>query len=199
MERDSSVIQQLLALQDGTYGLGGEGLDWTYYDTMAVDQSTPTLSYRFFTIPLGQGGKNLADTNMKTASMIPQGQKFAIYAIGGIYRAAAEYDAAADYQAWLTMLERTTIDFQISGKATLLQMTLSQLFGVHHGLEVATATIVGFPTIQKAASIVPLNTPILLASLVNFEIELVHHAALDAAQDGDKIKILLIGKLARQS
>jgi len=56
-----------------------ERIDWTLYDSITLG-AADTLA-TLFQIPYGQGGKKLADTNLKAAGTMPGKQKFLLKAI----------------------------------------------------------------------------------------------------------------------
>lgn len=183
-------------LQQGTYGVEGEKLDWTYYDSAAL--AVATLTNRFFTVPLGT--KTLAQTNMTQAGAIPQGQHLTVQAIKVFYRTAAA-KATADVQSFYTMLEQTTVSVKLQNKETMGQWTLQELMGAS-SLFALTPTAAGdnIPLIQpKFHGIYPLNTPIVLAALTPFEVTVQHHTAVAAALATDILKIGLAGTLVRVS
>lgn len=185
-------------LQQGTYGVEGEKLDWTYYDSNPL--AVATLTNRFFTNPLGAGGKTLAQTNLTQAGQIPQGQNHTVRAIKVWYRSAAAKGTAA-VQDLYTMLEQTTVSIKLQNKETMGQWTLQELMGASL-LFALTPTVAGdnIPVIQpKFHGIFPLNTPIVLAALTPFEVTVQHHTAVAATLATDILKIGLAGTLVRVS
>lgn len=185
-------------LQQGTYGAEGEKLDWTYYDANPL--AVATLTNRYFTNPLGSGGKTLAQTNLTQAGAIPQGQHMTIRAIKIFYRTAAA-KATADVQSFYTMLEQTTVSVKLQNKETMGQWTLQELLGAAT-LFALTPTAVGdnIPLIlPKYHGVYPLNNPIVLAALTPFEVTVQHHTAVAAALAADILKIGLAGTLVRIS
>lgn len=185
-------------LQQGTYGSEGEKLDWTYYDSNPL--AVATLVNRYFTNPLGSGGKTLAQTNLTQAGQIPQGQNFTVQAIKIFYRTAAA-KATADVSSFYIMLEQTTLSIKLQNKETMGVWTLQELLG-SATLFALTPTAAGdnIPLIlPKYHGIYPLNNPITLAALTPFEVTVQHHTAVAAALATDVLKIGLAGTLVRVS
>lgn len=182
----------------GTYGLEGERLDWTYYDTATLAVATTT--HRLFTNPLGSGGKTLDQTNLTQAGQIPQGQQLQVKAIKVMYRTSA-VKATASVVSFYDMLAQTTVSVKLANKETMGQWTLQELVGAAT-LFALTPTAAGdnIPLIlPKYHGIFPLNTKIILAALTPFEVTVQHHVAVNAALANDQLKIGLSGTLIRVS
>jgi hypothetical protein len=190
-----SVLQKL---QRGTYGAGGEKIDWTYWDTLVL--ATATTMFRLFVNPLGSGGKTLADTNMTSAGVMPQGQHLTVHALKLFYVSNAAHNTAA-VQSLYSFLRATTLEFIIPGKYTIGQWTLAEMMGTS-SLFAVTPTAAGdnIPLIQPTfKGVFPLNTPITLAALTPFEVQIQMHVASAAGLDGDRVLVGLNGKLLRSS
>lgn len=182
----------------GTYGLEGERLDWTYYDTATLAVATTT--HRLFTNPLGAGGKTLDQTNLTQAGQIPQGQQLQVKAIKVMYRTAA-VKGTVSVQALYDLLATTTVSLKLANKETMGQWTLQELVGAAT-LFAVTPTAAGdnIPLIlPKYHGIFPLNTKIILAALTPFEVTVQHHVAVGATLATDQLKIGLSGTLIRVS
>lgn len=186
-------------LGQGTYGTEGEKLRWTYYDRMLVVGAVPNTQ-RLFTIPLGQGGKTLADTNLTVAGMIPQGQQLQVQEILVMYKSAAT-KATTNVQMFYDIMEQTTVSVKLQNKESMLQVTLQELMGAAT-LFALTPTAAGdnIPLIQpKYHGIFPVRPMIILAAMTPFEVTVQHHVAPNAALANDVIKIGLRGTLYRVS
>lgn len=182
----------------GTYGLEGERLDWTYYDTAVLAAATTT--HRLFTNPLGSGGKTLDQTNLTQAGQIPQGQQLQVKALKVMYRTSAVKNTAS-VVSFYDMLAQTTVSVKLANKETMGQWTLQELVGAAT-LFALTPTAAGdnIPLIlPKYHGIFPLNTKIILAALTPFEVTVTHHVAVNAALANDQLKIGLSGTLIRVS
>lgn len=187
-------------LQAGTYGSGGELIDWSYYDTATL--AVATTVHRLFTIGLGGGAvpKTLQTTNMTTGGSIPQGQNFTVHAIKVFYNTNNAL-ATADVLAFYNMLKNTTVEVILPGKDSLGTWVLQELFG----MSVAAAVV---PTVAgdnldfntpRYHGVFPLNIPLVLAALTPFELRMTHHVAVTAGLADDRIQISLSGKLRRSS
>lgn len=192
----ASRKEALEKLSVGTYGSEGDVLDWTYYDTAAL--AAATLTHQFFTTPLGQAGKTLADTNLTLAGQIPQGQLMDIRAIKIFYTTNNAF-ATADVQSFYAMLDQTTVSVKLENKETMGQWTLHELLGASTLLAVTpTAAGDNIPIIQpKYHGVFPLNKKIILAALTPFKVTVQHHTAVAAALADDRLKIGLAGILTR--
>lgn len=188
--------EALEKLSVGTYGSEGDVLDWTYYDVAAL--AAATLTHQFFTTPLGQAGKTLADTNLTLAGQIPQGQLMDIRAIKIFYTTNGAL-ATADVQSFYTMLDQTTVSIKLENKDTMGQWTLQELLGVST-LAAMTPTAAGdnIPLISpKFHGVFPLNNKIVLAAMTPFKVTVQHHTAVAAGLADDRLKIGLAGILTR--
>ena len=193
-------------LNQGTHAAGGEILDWSYYDSMNV---SATLSNNLFQLALGQGSpaKTLDQTNMTSNGQIPTGQRLTIHRIKFMYISQSTYWASAgtaQVQLLYSMLAKTTFEFKIPGKDSLLSLSLAELLGACTLIaDVPTASGDNIPLIQsRYHGIYPLNKPITLAQQTSFGCLITHQTAPDAklyGTTGDIIRIALNGVLERKS
>lgn len=195
---NGSRKEALETLQTGSYGVEGEKLDWTYYDTAILAAATQV--HRLFTNPLGAGGKTLDQTNLTIAGQIPQGQQIITRAIKVMYRSVAVKGTAA-LQSLYDLLATTTVQVKLQNKETMGIWTLQELLG-SATLFALTPTVAGDNISQiqpKYHGIFPLNTPIVLAALTPFEVTVTHHVAVAAGLANDQLKIGLSGTMIRIS
>lgn len=190
----------LQALQnDSSYSQRSvERLDWTYHDTAVL--AAATLTHNLFTVPLGQANKNRADTNLPNASQLPQGQNFKIHAIKARFVSSAARNTAA-VQLIYDVLNNTTMRVIVPGKDSLGEWVLAEIFGIS-SLVALTPTAAGdnIPLISPDfKGIYPLNFPLKIGATQTFKIELQHHVAVNAALAGDKIVVMLNGRLDRMA
>lgn len=196
--------QALQALQDrSSYSkTTQEILTWSYYDRMKIDGTTPTLVNRLFTIPLGQAGKTLADTNLPNASQLPQGQSFQVNAIKVFYFSRA-VRSTANIQQIYTLLQDTVLELIVPGKDTLGTWTLEEIMGSSTMIALTpTAAGDNIPLIQpNYVGVKRLKRPWVIGAVQTFEVRLTTVAAtsMPAALDNDKLKIALCGILNRMA
>jgi len=193
-------VSNLSRLARGTYGSGGEVLDKTLYDDCIL--AAAVLVHRLFVVPLGGGvpAKTLADTNMTTAGMIPQGQNIAVRAIKVWYAGLHQF-ASADVLNFYAMLANTTVEILLPGKDKLGEWNLQELFGCCV-TQAATPAVAGNnePHLSpRFHGITPLNTPLVLAALTPIEVRIQHHVATAAAIAGDRLYVGLTGTMQRAS
>lgn len=189
-------------LDRGTHARGGEIMDWSYYDSFSL--LSTRLANNMFQTAVGQSSKTLDQTNMTANGIIPTGQRLTIHRIKMFYISQSGSWASAgtaQIQKWYSALAKSTFEFKIPGKDSLLTLTLQELLG--------PATLVAdVPTVSgdsirfiqpRYSGIFPLNKPIILAANTSFGCLVTHQTAPDATLDTDIIKIALNGILERKS
>lgn len=185
----------LQALEQGTYNPApgaGQKLWWSYYDSFIM--AAATTENRMFTIPLGQGGKNLSDTNLLAAGQIPQGQRLVIKAIEMYYISNATKSQAA-WQNLIAMFRDTTGVFNISGKSQQLELNITQLMGNPIQGIITNVTADMMTSRSSYTGVWELPVPIVLAAQTVFDFTVTHHTAANATLDGDIFFISLVGSL----
>lgn len=191
-----SGSQVLADMQRGARSAIGSDLDWEYWDKFTV--STTILEHRLFTVPLGQASKTIADTNLRSAGVLPNGEKMRVYEIAIQYSADSQGDSAY-IQSYYEFLKNTSINVLFSGKATQGQWLASRIMGIPQLITI-------IPTV--AGDNVQLNTPdfngtkilrkkILIPALQTFEVVVQNHIAPNSDLAGDECLISLIGRLDR--
>lgn len=191
-------------LDRGTHSRSGEIMDWSYYDSFNVSAA---LSINMFQSAVGQSSKTLDKTNMTSNGQIPTGQRFTIHRIKMLYvsqAAAWASDGTAQVQKWYDLLTKTTFEFKIPGKDSLLTLTLQELLGpATLTAMIPTSSGDNIPIIQpRYSGIFPLNKPIILAEQTTFGCLITHQTAPSAdlyGTTGDLVKISLNGILERKS
>jgi len=175
-----------------------EKLDWSYYDTYTLNVAVPVN--RLFTIPLGQAGKTLADTNFVLAGQLAQGQNFTIFAIKPFYKTRAMFGTQSVQEIY-DYFFNTTVEFIITGKDSMGTWTLAELFGVSTMIGmVPTAASDNIPLISPDyKGIFPLNVPITIGATGTMELRVTHHVPVAQDMEGTFLKISLQGKLIRMS
>lgn len=195
----ASRKEALERLSVGTYGSEGDILDWTYYDTFKMVSATAS-TFQYFTTPLGQANKTLADTNLTLAGQIPQGQLMDVRAIK-IFYTTSDALVTADVQSFYTMIDQTTVSIKLENKESIGIWTLQELLGAATLVaEIPTTQTENIPIIQpKYHGVFPLNKKIVLAALTPFKVTVQQHTACAAALANDRLKIGLSGILTRVS
>lgn len=183
-------------LARGTHSAFGEKLDWTYYDTNAIANSTTAM--RFFALSEGQGGKTRADTNMTAAGQIPTGQRLTIHRIKLMYKSVPY--TTAEVEKFMNVLDQCVLTFQIPGKDSILTLSLQECFGISTLLSLIPAVTVNVPLpLPYFHGMYPLNKPIILAEQTQFNVIVTPYTAPAAALVGDRLRIGLNGILERRS
>ena len=197
-------------LAQGTYSTAGEKLVHTYYDTQLI-QSASVAPMHFFQAAQGQplngvgaALKTLQHTNMTMGGQIPRGQRFTIYCIKLMYTAITLL-ADASILGWYNMLANCTFEFLISGKDSLLTLTLQELLGASTLILPAPAVGSGYSTVNRIIlprfhGNFPLSTAIVLSEQTNFECRVIPQVVTPTTVlTGDFLKIGLSGVLERLS
>lgn len=189
-------MDALTKLQQGARSTSaGDSIDYSYYATVKINQAV--LTHRLFTQQVG-GALSFADTNMKTASFIPQGQALLVRALKLNYITTSVKNTASIVEFY-KMLANTTLQFLMSGKDDYGTWTLAELFqcGVYYAIT-PTAAGDNIPFINAPVKpIYPLNFSIPLPALQTFECVITHHVAPAQIFDNDLLKVSLNGKLDR--
>ena len=189
-------------LSIGTHAKSGEVMDWSYYDSITL--LSTTLSFNMFQSAVGQSSKRLDQTNMTANGLIPTGQRFTIHRVKILYTGQAGTwvsAGTAQLQYLFTALNKSTLEFKIPGKDSLLVLTLQELLGDALQIVVAPTTAGNSLDAPKCrfSGIFPLNKPIILAEQTSFGVLVTHQVANNAALDTDILKISLNGILERRS
>lgn len=192
----------LLELQAG----GGRTLDskalydWTIYDSWRLGYSSEIL---LFSNPVGVqydgAQRTLADTNMTTASLIPNGKKMVIKAVRLFY----SQNNQKTFALWLNLLKylfNTIVEFNYDGKDVQLQLKLSELLGLNFPFsdlyyEHNDQGILNVQTILRdnVKDHYPINIPIDLPSQQVFYFRIKNYVAASQGNDQDRIQMSLSG------
>lgn len=187
-------------MQSGTQMSMGEKIDWTYYDTVTLLNTTN--QHRMFTVALGGGApaKTLAETNMLVQGLLPQGHKLYVKALKCFLTLPSGMDSE-NLQMVYDWIEKSTIEIKPSGKDSLGTWKLIELFGAP--LQLAIIPTVAGDYIQQNNSrlvgIFPLNKVLILAALASFEVRLESHFTQNAELNDGRFTFGLNGRLDRLS
>lgn len=194
--------EAIASLQTGTYKGSGDVIDWTFYDRFTL--AAAALTHNLFTVGVGQVDpvtalrKTFADTNMIGAVMVPQGAKFYVRGVAIEYQALATRTEAA-ILSMFNMLEEAVLNVSIFGKDTYGRWTLSEIMGAPIYANGVAATSGSLVSTGRFVGIKPLNLPLVIASQVQFNLDITMLTASAAGIDNDKVKINLVGILERLS
>jgi hypothetical protein len=177
-------------------------LDWTYYDTMALDHTK--LQTTMFSVGRSGSTKTLDQTNMKLNALVPTGERMTVNRVKLFLTAVTDL-ATAKVCKLYEMLKKTTFELRIAGSDSILTLTLQELFGtafnIAQNVEVAAGV---YPNPQiitggRYHGIYPLNRPVIFAEQETIEVAVTHQVAFDAALDGMLFMVGLNGILERKS
>ena len=181
------------------------------YQTYALAGAT---SFTFFTIPNGQSGKTLADTNMESAGQLPNPKRFLIRGIEiqlfpGVFPSLAPMGAAVDNfvnDVWEIFRATAYLELFIGSKAYVqapLNMfpPVNRLEGFTGMSDATTAAAALFSrTTYASAGGTPfgMDPPLILEPTQNFRVTLNFPTAVGISADA-RIGVHLKGLLYRQS
>ena len=197
-----SLIDQL---QKGTYGGNAEIMAWSFYDSFTLKSTKP--SYALFQVPVGAVDpstgvqKKLSKTNMTgNGGSMPQAQNFEAHGIKFHLRSADPLNTST-YKKVLDVIANSTIRMKIQGKDNLLLLNCQEAMGIASLIELVP-TVAGdniYPISPRFTGLYRLNIPVTIAALTSFELEIVHHAAVDSSLDdlGVELMVSLEGQLVR--
>lgn len=191
----NTITDGFTMLQRGSKtGLAVAGYDYTFFDTELINPAVPV--FRFFTMPYGQGGKTISDTNMKSPAQMPQGKKFTCRAlkVGFIPHNIKTGTGLLDI---ITFYSNTVLKFLVDGKEDIGTWTLSELAGFNFPI---AADINGDPETDFNTTLRDnvkdhffFNIPIELPAQQIFEIEATHVGSIGQGLTNDKLRIMLSG------
>jgi hypothetical protein len=196
--KQPSGALQLLQNMSGYSGKAAEFLDWTYWDSFKM--LSTVLTHDLFTIPLGQAGKNLSDTNWLNASQLPQGQAMDVKNLK-IFYIASEVRTEAELEEIYQTFQDTTFNIKIPGKDSMGQWTMMELMGTATLIQV-TPSVAGDNITQiqpRYHGIFPLNNKFSIGGVQTIKVEVINHVASPASLDDDKVFFGLNGNLVRMS
>ncbi|MES9901026.1 MAG: hypothetical protein ABW148_18670 [Sedimenticola sp.] len=205
-------LQQYDVNRRGEY----EGIRQTLYDSATYDASAGHTQLQFFQVPQGQGGKTIADTNMKAAGQLPQPQHFLVESIEIHYFPGVlpvidtlTLGASEFTNDMYTLLKSGSLDFFIGSKSYLEEAPIGRFppktkmeshFGVHFTQASAADQQITMDYGAWVGRPYYLDPPVLLVPNQNWNVNLNWPAAVTLPSDADgKMFVVLDGILYRQS
>ncbi len=206
-----SDLQQYDVNRRGEY----EGIRQTLYDSATYVAAGQT-QLQFFQTPQGQGGKTIADTNMKSAGQLPQPQHFLVESIEiqffpGVLpviedTTIVESEFANDMY---TVSKSGSLNFFIGSKTYLEEAPIGRFppktkmetqFAASFAQAVAADQQISMDYASWVGRPYYLDPPVLLVPNQNFNVDINWPTvvALPSAVDG-QIRVILDGILYRQS
>lgn len=166
---------------------------WEYYDRIILLNATAPGNYRFFSTPLGQGGKTLADTNWPVANQFPESEKQAVMYLN-FYYIPYEIRTQAEYQKIIDLMKTAYFNLAVHNQPSVIQFPLAIAFATHMALNV-TGAVAGDQILarQRINGCYELPIEIPLAAGTTITAEIVFGAATDADLDNDKIIFSMAG------
>jgi len=207
VDQRQGYYNALQAMNTGTYKGSGDIIDYSLWDSIEIDPANlqPQLMFQnSLGTVVGGAARTPADTNVEgRQGGIPQGSKLYIKALKGFVIADIQEAKDEAYVAALyRMLNRTTVNFKISGKDTYGNWGLDEVFGVSMGAVYVPAVPGdndGILSVARSHGILPFNLPIVIASNVTFNVQLQHWEAPAAELENTVLKFSLNGILERLS
>lgn len=187
----------LRRLSIGGQSTQGIDVDYVLYDTWKWVAGAEER-YRFFTVPRGQAGKTLSDTNMDVSSMVPAGNKMIVYAMKASLFCETDIDEVA-LKFINSLIFRTCAEIKFPEK-TIFIANLSDIMGISRMISgVVTLTLnQPYSDVNVWKGVYPFNKPIELPSTKAFEVYLENYGTvMQGTLTEFYIRISLIGRLER--
>jgi len=199
---------------------GWEAIRQSLYDTQAYAAAGQTqLSY--FSLPVGQGGKTLSDTNMSLAGQLPKNQEFLVQSIEVVFypttpTVAAQMPGAFGAQAAASLVNDAyifgrsgSLNLTIGSKPYLQEAPLGRFPAKAHfclDAALADATTAGADMQSRVAFGYSAGrpymldpAPLLLPENQNFSITLSWPEGVQAITNPARVQVILDGILYRRS
>lgn len=174
-------------LNQGTFGLGGEELDYPIYDRMLMSSTRGIAPVTLFNTPIGQirDGITLsyADTNIES-NQVPTSQKFCLTKLLVTY-VAAEVRTQAETVTILDYMRTTSIKFNVESKEDLFRLPAWKFFGTPQMVMAPAATIYSRYPQGMFTGVWEILVPITLESQTLFRLIVEPQVASDVGLNGD--------------
>jgi len=194
-----------------------EGIVQPLYDYQTYDGANGQTSLRFFALPIGQGGKTLADTNMEGAGQMPSPKEQLVTAIqvvfmpglpvpvnpDGLPGTTGPTTALDNWNDVYTVFRSGYLDFFIGSKSYLIDAPVGKFSNDFRlagssavGIHAPDAVAAGQTAVDYATFAGPIYniSPVRLTSNQNFDVTLRWPTALPLPSLNDaRIGVILMG------
>ncbi len=196
MDENQKVLD---SLAQGTTGSNGMDVAWTYYDRTKL--TTGLVNYDYFTVPQGQSGKTIADSNFPLAGQLPVAQKLLVTHVGvQVYHDAVTTPAIA--RKFNNFLQNSVFSLIIQNKAPIFELAGSDIMNLAYDIiaqDAAVQTRTPMPIMTGQYKVAAgTGNPIVMASNTTFKVKAEFIGGVDSDL-GDKtyLKFQLKGRLLR--
>ncbi len=193
-------INRDINLNQGTWGLGGESLQYPVYDRMRMLNSLAVGTRTLFNTAVGQQRENVvltfADTNIEKSESIPSSQKWIFRKITVGY-VASEVRTDAEIVSILDYMRTSTFRLNINSKDDMLRLPLWMFFGSPQLVSAPAATINSSSPHALFTGVFTLEIPIVLQALTDWKILVEPLVASAAGLDNDFLTFIIDGERAR--
>lgn len=184
-------------VNQATFTKSGAKYDNVLWDRIILDSTVDDPT--FFDVGQGENfpgtntRKNRSDTNLKGKGL-PTAMSFWVFGFALKYFAIAERTVAQ-----LVLIDdffrNTSWEFLIDGKTAYGQGTLDYIMGAPTQIQLtlAAGSNYAYQNIGVTKGFLPLNAPIPLAKLTDFQVQLNMDNGINAGLDGDLLKWELVG------
>lgn len=193
-----SAAATIQRLGNGTFGPGAQVLADYIYDTVTLVTGATKLD--FFSVPVGQGGKTLADTNLTLPGQLPRGQAFEVHAVdfrilkntGTVNTAAvaAIFDMIAG-SAWRHYFPGSDFWLRHSGAVMLPKVAVQY--------EIAAGDISSVASFQNDFGLSIKEIPQVIGEQVSFGLETFLNTPIPAALNGFKVQTIYRTNLVKRT
>jgi len=193
-------INRDINLNYGTWGAGGESLQYPIYDRMRMLNSQAVNPRTLFNTAVGgtREGSVLtfADTNIEKSESVPSSQKWILRKLTVGY-IAEETRTDAEIVAILDYMRRTTFRININSKDDMLRMPMWAFFGSPQLVSAPAATINSRYPQALFTGVFTLEIPIVLQALTDWKIIVEPLVASAAGLDNDFLTFVIDSERAR--
>jgi hypothetical protein len=183
-------VFRAIRLNDGTWGPGGETLDYPIYDRLRMDSAQAVNVRSLFKTAVGTQREGItltyADTNIEKSESIPSSQKWELSELRLNYL-AVEPRTDAEIQLMLNYFRTTTFRCIINSKDDMFRLPLWKFFGSPQMVSAPAVTVNSRYPQAMFTGVMELKIPIVLESLTDWEVKVEPLVASDAALNLDFI------------
>jgi hypothetical protein len=194
------LLNRAVALNDGTWGQGGETLHYPVYDRMRMLNSLGVAARSLFKTAVGAQRENVqltyADTNIEKSESVPSAQKWTFWKFSVSYL-AEESRTDLEIQAILNYFRTTTVRLILNSKDDMFRLPLWKFLGASQIVTAPAATINSRSPGALFTGVMELKVPIVLQSLTDWELRVEPLVASAAGLDNDFIGFEFDGERTR--
>lgn len=182
----------------GTFGPGAQVLADYLFDTVTLTTGAQLLN--FFSVPLGQGGKTAADTNLTLPGQLPRGQAFEVHMIDFRLLRGTAVVSSAMVSAFYDCLGQSFFRHYFPGSDFWLRHSGAVLLPkvpLHY--EIAAGSISQISHFGSELGISLKEIPQVIGEQVSFGLDVSIPAAVPAALNNAKLQVMYRTNLVKRT